>query len=243
MPLYKTQGIILKTQILKEFDKIIILHTPLGKFEAVAKGVRKITSHVAGKLEPFNEVRLVVAQGRQLDTITQVEVLNYHSGIKLDLERLAQGLFVLSLFHSFIFSAPIAPKSYYLLKSSLQELEGHKPHDLFLALVGLKILSLSGFLPQLSACSVCKIPLASPGYFSFTTGGVLCPSCLKEDKNYIILKHNIINLMGFLARTNYAGMRRIKAGIEAGALKLFIKQYLEYILERPLYYLDTGRQI
>lgn len=242
MPVLKTQGIVLKTQTLKEFDKIIVLHTPLGRYEAVVKGIRKLTSHLAGKLEPFNEVRLLVAQGRQLDTITQVEVLNYHGGLKQDFARLAQGLFILSLFYNFDFSAPIAPKSYFLLQSSLQELEGHKPHELLPALVAVKILALSGFLPQLSECSNCKIPLATPGFFSFAAYGVLCPACLKDNKNYIIIKHNIISLIKFLAQSNYAGMRKITTGPEAGNLKRFLKQYLEYILERPLYYLDGGKE-
>jgi len=97
---------------------------------------------------------------------------------------------------------------------------------------------LSGFFPQMSSCSICKVPLASPRYFSFSSGGVLCASCLKEDKNYIIFKNNIVSLMNFLAKTNYAGMRKIKAGVETKALLEFLKKYLEYVLEKPLYYLN-----
>ena len=43
---------------------------------AVAKGVRRTTSQFGSRLEPFTHVDLQLAEGRNLDTITQAETLD-----------------------------------------------------------------------------------------------------------------------------------------------------------------------
>jgi Recombination protein O N terminal len=46
-----------------------------GKVRAVAKGVRKTRSRFGGRLEPFSHVDLSLYRGRELDIVTQAEVV------------------------------------------------------------------------------------------------------------------------------------------------------------------------
>ncbi|MGB9706629.1 MAG: DNA repair protein RecO [Microgenomates group bacterium] len=74
---YKTEGIILKRKNFGEADKILTIYSKhYGKIRAIAKGVRKLKSRKAGSLELFNHCRLVLAKGRNLDIISEVEVIN-----------------------------------------------------------------------------------------------------------------------------------------------------------------------
>ena len=67
----------LRTHKLGEADRIITLLTRQhGRVRAVAKGVRKTTSRWGSRLEPFTHVDLQLAEGRNLDVITQADTID-----------------------------------------------------------------------------------------------------------------------------------------------------------------------
>ena len=69
MPLYKEQGIVLRSIKLGEADKIVtILTQGSGKVRAVAKGIRRTTSRFGARLEPFTHVSLLLYRGRGSST-------------------------------------------------------------------------------------------------------------------------------------------------------------------------------
>src|SRR6516162_1991606 len=64
---YTTEAVVLRRTDFGEADRILTLFTPhKGKLRAIAKGVRRTTSRLAGHLEPF---------GRALDIVTQAEAI------------------------------------------------------------------------------------------------------------------------------------------------------------------------
>src|SRR3954467_11684218 len=93
MPLYKEQGVVLRSAKLGEADKIVTVMTQgSGKVRAVAKGIRKTTSRFGARLEPFTHVSLMLYHGRgSLDTITQAEIIAPHRGLRDDLALFAAG--------------------------------------------------------------------------------------------------------------------------------------------------------
>ena len=93
MPLYRDEAIVLRTHKLGEADRIITLLTRHhGRVRAVAKGVRRTTSKFGSRLEPFTHVDLQLAEGRNLDIITQAETKSaFSSGLGADYERYTAG--------------------------------------------------------------------------------------------------------------------------------------------------------
>ena len=72
MPLYRDEGVVLRTIKLGEADRIVtILTRNHGKIRAVAKGVRRVKSRFGGRLEPFMRDDLLIAEGRSLDVVSQ----------------------------------------------------------------------------------------------------------------------------------------------------------------------------
>ena len=64
MPLYRDEGVVLRTTKLGEADRIVTLLTRShGKIRAVAKGVRRVKSRFGGRLEPFMRVDVLIATG------------------------------------------------------------------------------------------------------------------------------------------------------------------------------------
>ena len=74
MPLYRDEGVVLRTQKLGEADRIITLLTRAhGRVRAVGKGVRRTRSKFGARLEPFSHVDLQFYEGRSLDVVEQAE--------------------------------------------------------------------------------------------------------------------------------------------------------------------------
>jgi len=89
MKSYSLQGIIIKRADFGEADKIITLFSSdRGKFSLMARGIRKLTSKRAGSMELFNRVKVSAVSGRgQLDTLTEVQLLESYSDWKKQLGR------------------------------------------------------------------------------------------------------------------------------------------------------------
>ena len=95
---YKTQAIVLRQRKLGEADKIVTLYTShQGKVDAVAKGVRRTKSRLAGHLEPLTLGSYMLAEGRELDIVTQAETVDAFAGLRADLDRVSRGLYCAEL--------------------------------------------------------------------------------------------------------------------------------------------------
>ncbi len=81
VPTYRDEGTVLRTQKLGEADRIITLLTRRnGRIRAVARGVRKTSSRIGARLEPFNHVDVQFYEGKSLDNVTQVETIDAMGG-------------------------------------------------------------------------------------------------------------------------------------------------------------------
>jgi len=70
---------VLRARPLGEADRVFTLLTrERGKLDAVAKGIRRPRSSMAGRLEPLAEVRVALHKGRSLDVITEARTVVSH---------------------------------------------------------------------------------------------------------------------------------------------------------------------
>ena len=83
----------LRAQKLGEADRIVTLLTrDHGRVRAVAKGVRRTSSRIGARLEPFGHVDVQFYEGRSLDGVTQVETIaSYGAQLVHDYARYTAG--------------------------------------------------------------------------------------------------------------------------------------------------------
>jgi DNA repair protein RecO (recombination protein O) len=175
MPPYKEQGVVLRSAKLGEADKIVTVMTQgSGKVRGVAKGIRKTTSRFGARLEPFTHVNLMLYRGRgSLDTITQAEIIAPHKAIRDDLALFAAGETMLEAVDRVAEEHERNVRLVLLLLSGLRALEA-EPNDPAAVAESfvLKLLSISGFHPSLTACAVCGS--TDVQLFAAGLGGAVC---------------------------------------------------------------------
>jgi DNA repair protein RecO (recombination protein O) len=232
---YKEQGIVLRSVKLGEADKIVtILTQGSGKVRGVAKGIRKTTSRFGGRLEPFTHVNLMLYRGRgALDTITQVEIIAPHRNIRDDLALFAAGETMLEAVDKVAEEHERNVRLALLLLSGLRALDA-RPADPAAVTESflLKLLSLSGFHPALTACAVCgstDVPLWSAGL-----GGAVCAT--DADHEAAAVEASTLALLGHLATVDLsdAGIRLDADERTRRRARSLLFGFAEYHLERRM---------
>jgi DNA repair protein RecO (recombination protein O) len=121
---YSTQAVILKHADFAETDRIITLLTPYkGKLQTVAKGVRRPISKKSGHLDLLCHSQLQLAVGRNLDIITQAEMIEPFLHLRNELWHMTCGFYVGELVDRFLEDRTPHPDVYQLLVQTLRALE------------------------------------------------------------------------------------------------------------------------
>ncbi len=176
MAIRQEQGIVLRTYPFGDSHKVVILATPdRGKVRCVAKGVRKTNSRFGGRLEPFTVVNAVLYEGRELDTITQVDVLEAFPRLREDLDAIAIAGVMAEVIDQVLFEDEPSHGLFTLLRRALGAVErGMRGPDV-LSLFFLRVSDHLGLTPALDSCAGCGS--VSDLRFSIPAGGAVCPSC------------------------------------------------------------------
>ncbi|WP_028661114.1 DNA repair protein RecO [Nocardioides insulae] len=234
MPLYRDEAIVLRTHKLGEADRIITMLTrEHGRVRAVAKGVRRTTSKFGSRLEPFTHVDLQLAEGRNLDTVTQAETLTlFHAGLGLDYDRFTAGQVMLETADRLMAEErQPSVQQYLLLVGALRTLaSGERQPGQVLDSYLLRSLAVAGYAPSFLYCARCGLE-GPHRWFHHAHGGVLCTTCRVPGSASPAFE--TLALLGALLAGNWpvveaAEPRHLK---EASGL---VAAYLSWHLERGL---------
>lgn len=180
MPLYRDEAVVLRTQKLGEADRIVTLLTRgHGRVRAVARGVRKTSSRIGARLEPFSHVDVQLYEGRSLDSVSQVEILvAYGAPLSADYPRWTVGTAMLETAERLTAEErEPAVQQYVLLVSALRSLvAGDHDSTLILDAYLLRSLAVAGWSPSFDQCARCGAD-GPHRAFSIPNGGVVCSTC------------------------------------------------------------------
>lgn len=232
MPLYRDEAVVLRTHKLGEADRIVtLLSRNNGQIRAVAKGVRRTSSKFGSRLEPFMVVDVQLYEGRNLDTVSQVETISaYGKEIIEDYTAYTAATAMVETAEK-LTGDDSANQQYLLLVGALRALS-KREHDAALVLDSylLRSLAIAGWAPNFDACSHCSAPGPHTA-FVIGLGGVVCTTC--KPAGAATLDADTTSLLGALlsgdwhiADASSAKSRAAAAGIVAA--------YSQWHIERGL---------
>jgi DNA repair protein RecO (recombination protein O) len=247
---YQTEAIIIKKTKLGEADRILSLYTSdYGKIEAVAKGVRRPRSKIAGHLELLTYSQVRLARGRNLDTITGSQTIDGFIPLKSDLWLSSYGLYASELVSQFTAERVADPPLFKLLLETLNRLSAANNTELTLRYFEIHLLDKAGYRPQLQECVSCHITLRPEvNTFCFGAGGVLCAGCRYESPSNFSISVDALKVLRLLQKSNFEVVSHLKVNPELSReLKSILGGYIRYLLEREVKsagWLDTlGGQV
>jgi DNA repair protein RecO (recombination protein O) len=244
MPVYKAEAIVLRQQPLGEYDRIVTLFTnEHGKIRTAAKGVRRPTSRLAGRIEPFIHARLLLAHGRTLDVIAQAEIVRSFAGVRSDLLRAAYGAFVVELIERGLPERDRHEEVFALIVEALDELDRASEDGAEIASLrfAVRLARLLGYQPETTACVGCGRGLprvsgtAGAWAFSPISGGALCPGCRSQDAEAVAVSCGVLAACDYLVRVPEGQQGRLRLPpVQRGELARLVQVHLEHRLEAKL---------
>ena len=231
MALRSDQGIVLRGYSFGEADRIIVLISPNhGKIRTVAKGVRKTKSRFGGRLEPLTHVDLVLYEGRNLDTITQVSVIAAFPHLRLDLDAVLAASTMAEAIDKVVVEGEPSHRLFLLLQRGLKALEsGVRGQDLVTAFL-LKMMDATGQAPALSHCASCGRG-EDLNRFSLGGGGVICDTC--GTSGAVRLRPGLIGYLALLSGADFADMPPGDPSLSGEAVGI-ARRFVEYHIETQL---------
>jgi len=180
VPLYRDRAIVLRTHKLGEADRIITMLTrEHGKVRAVAKGVRRTTSRIGARMEPFMCADVQLYAGRNLDIVSQVQTREpYARRIGEDYALFTAATAMVETVDTIVtHEREPAPEHFRLLQGALGALS-RREHDPSLVLDSflLRALAVAGYEPSFDVCAVCGAP-GPHRAFHVASGGAVCEQC------------------------------------------------------------------
>ena len=202
---YKCSAIVLRQRKLGEADKIITLYTAeFGKVDAVAKGVRRVKSRLAGHVEPLRHGSFMLARGRNLDIVTQVQSIESFQALRDDLNKLSHALYAAELLDRATEERSENFDLYRLLLDTLRRFTERDDLERILRYYEMRLLMQLGYKPELELCVVCGSELGEGKVVRWVAslGGAVCPSCKPRDVSLRALPQESLAAMRMLQSDN-----------------------------------------
>ena len=234
---YRCEAIILSYTPLGEADLLVTMYTrDQGKVRAVGKGARRLTSKLVGHLEPLTVVKMSMAHGRSMDIISQAEVIRSFSKLKEDLMGITKGLYLAELVDGFGSEDQANPALYHLALNSLHAIAQNPDSELPLRYFELRLLMVSGLMPELYHCVECRQSLKPGAHrFSPNVGGVICLDCNPEEARMRPLSVRALKVLRLFHRGTPAQAHQLRMDPAlAQELKTLLASAVSYWLEREI---------
>ena len=238
--LYTTEAIILRRSEGGEADRLLTIYTPnYGKIAISARGVRKISSKLAGHLELFSYTKMQLAKGRTFDVVTESRMVLPFRRLREDLDRISWAYYVCELLDKMTPDGNDNQPLFRLLRDTmiaLDTIDDAARREVAIRFYELHVLILSGYLPHLFNCAQCETELdQEANRWSAPIGGVLCPRCAASQPLAVPMSLNAFKLLRYLARCTLDDTQSLTpAAATVLETSRLLKESMRQILEREL---------
>ncbi|MFP5501600.1 MAG: DNA repair protein RecO [Candidatus Sericytochromatia bacterium] len=237
---YSLTAMCLRGYAIKEADKILVLLSrEQGLKRVVAKGLRKPKSKIGGRLEPFRENMVMLAKGKNMDLVTQVDSLRAFKGPQADFEAMAAGMAASEVLMAFLEDEDPNPEAYDLYVDFLEALGPGVDASLVLTAFELQLMEILGYRPELGQCLACDRELSAPGDvhgLHVEAGGAICSHCEGLTGGRVRrLRPDTWQMLQALQETPLVAVNQLPVDDPTRAgCRMALKEYMSFRAEREL---------
>ncbi|MEA2023815.1 MAG: DNA repair protein RecO, partial [Actinomycetota bacterium] len=182
------------------------------------------------RLETLTHVDLVLYEGKNLDMITQVSIIEAFPSLREDLDRVVAAGTMIEIADVVAQENEPARRLFLLLRRGLRSLEESDPHPDLVTAYLLNAAAIVGVAPALEHCAGCGARDVLTR-FSFAAGGVLCDRC-RTPGSYA-LRSGVVEYLASLAGADLSALPDPDLSMSREAMGV-ARRFMEYHLERKL---------
>jgi len=170
-----------------------------------------------------------------LQLLSQCDLIDPFSPIRLDLKRTAYAVYFTELADRATEPGDANGRLYALLLRALRDLSEKEDLGEIVTLFEVKLLSLSGLMPELTRCLGCRGKIAATGALSLQKGGVLCDLCSRNGKGLLQLSMGTLESIRHMATAPWKLAHRIRIPEKSREeLTELLRQFIEFYLDEKI---------
>lgn len=179
---FKTRGLILREMSLGESDRLVwVLTEDRGLVRAFARRAKNIRDSKNAGTSLFCYSRLELYKGRDKYIVNSAIPIEAFFGLRSDLMALSLAQYLCELGGELVPEGVESSEPLRLILNTLHFLsEGSRPAGLLKALCELRLISLSGYMPDLVGCAACGKYQSERMFFRLGRGELYCQDCYKS---------------------------------------------------------------
>lgn len=202
----KTSGIILQDRIMEEEDRLLtILTEDYGVIFTYGKGARRFKSKMASATEMLTYSDLVLFHNKDRYILDEASAKHIFFGLRTDIVKLSLGYYFAQLMAELAPRGENAKEYIRFFLNTLAFLESEKcPPEQLKPLFELRLLSMSGYMPDLVACRECVCYEKEYMFFNPLEGNLLCNECALHtpDPAAIPIPNSVLTAMRHIVFTD-----------------------------------------
>lgn len=198
----------MKEQTIGERDKLLtILTRSDGVIRCFAKGAKLLKGHRCTATQSLAFSRLSIFCGREKYILDEAEAVEIFFPLRNDLEKLALAQYFCELVMHIVRENEPSDAYLRLILNALYFLANDKrPRLLVKAVYEMRIMELSGFMPNLVCCDKCKAYESEFMYFIVGTSNLLCGSCYRGEEPAVKLSKGALTAMRYSIYSEFEKM-------------------------------------
>lgn len=232
----RTQGLIIREQVVGESDRLVtVLTRDEGVVRAFARRAKNLKDSKNSATGLLCYSRLNLYKGREKYIINDAFPIEVFFGLREDIVRLALAQYFCSLSTELIPDSVESGDYLRLVLNALHFLsEGTRDPELLKPIVELRMLSLSGYMPDLVCCAECGAYEADKMYFKVNRGTIYCQDCYLDNGDpCAVLPKAALTAMRHIIYSDFEKIFSFSLSEGAGkALSAAVEAYTVHILQK-----------
>ncbi|UCC80962.1 MAG: DNA repair protein RecO [Candidatus Zixiibacteriota bacterium] len=240
---YKVNAFVIRATRMTETSRVVTLFAEeFGKVKAVAKGVDRPKSKLAGMMELFNRIEAIVykKESAELGTMSDASLSEGYPGIAENPWKFGFGSAWCEILDKTSHPDIPRPGIFTLTEEFfriLNQSESEKSGLLFWTAL-YRLLIIEGYAPEVGKCASCgKTEFKTPIIISLKRGGLVCGKCGDDDDTIMKLSSNSLDLLRRMNSENLENMAEESIDERTG------KNAAEAILAFASYHLGLPRNL
>ncbi len=221
---YRTQGFVFGRQDRREADRIFSLFTQdFGKIEVTARAIRKIASKLKGGIDLFSFSTIEFVQGQKRNTLIDAVAVRSLPSLQEVPEKLVIASDAALILQSLLIGQESDQKLWQFVVDFFEKLDGvllsPTNQGLWYSYFFWNVISILGYEPELSKCTVCLKPLNPRElYFSYQDGGMISDGCALAGKEVKKINSDTVKLLRLIIKKEWDLLSKLKIDMPSLAL-------------------------
>lgn len=179
---YTTDALVIREMPHGENDKLLTLLTAeYGRVGVMAKGARRMSSKLLTACQLYSWGNFEIYTRGEYHWIREAALIEPFYGLRADLNRISLAAYLCDVVYEATGEnapaddiLPVVLNTFYALAN------GRAPDALIKGAFELRVAAISGYCPDLDACSVCGEPNAPGMYLDVMNGCLICADCMQK---------------------------------------------------------------